>query len=100
MNPGTKSRRMAEAANNDVFACVQRMYEEPQNIQRQIDLSFAKVGTCIRIARETTSFALIINEIERAQPVSELSVYMNKVSDIFEWILQKTTDSVIPDQLP
>lgn len=95
-----KSRRLAEAANNDVFACVQRMYEEPQNIQRQVDLSFAKVGACIRIARETTSFALIINEIERPEPLPELNTYFEKVSAIIDWISQKTSGSITPDHLP
>jgi uncharacterized membrane protein YccC len=95
-----KSRRLAEAANNDVFACIQRMYEEPQNIQRQVDLSFAKVGACIRIARETTSFALIINEMERAKPVAELSVYLDHINTIFDWISQKTTGYAAPENPP
>ncbi len=95
-----KSRRLAEAANNDVFACVQRMYEEPQNIQRQIDISFAKVGTFIRIARETTSVALIINEIERIQPVKELNTYADRVGEIFNWISLKTAGLTDHNSLP
>lgn len=95
-----KSRRLAEAANNDVFACVQRMYEEPQNVQRQVDLSFAKVGACIRVAREITSFALLINEIEREKPLPELVVYMEQIDGIFGWISQKVDGSSMPDKLP
>jgi uncharacterized membrane protein YccC len=95
-----KSRRLAEAANNDVFACIQRMYEEPQNIQRQVDLSFAKVGACIRIARETTSFALIINEIEQPKPLAELNTYQAHINTIFDWINQKTTGDIVPANLP
>lgn len=95
-----KSRRLAEAANNDVFACVQRMYEEPQNLQRQVDLSFAKVGACIRIAREITSFALVINEVERPQPLRELSGYLGHVDEVFGWISKQNSGSVAPGKLP
>lgn len=95
-----KSRRLAEAANNDVFACVQRMYEEPQSIQRQVDLSFAKVGACIRVAREITSFALIVNEIERTKPVPEFVVYLEQIDGVFDWIRQKVEGSSMPDKLP
>ncbi|WP_430402590.1 FUSC family protein [Fluviicola sp.] len=52
-----RSRRLSEAANNNLFACVQRMYEEPQSHQREIDVHFAKVGSNIRISREITSLA-------------------------------------------
>ncbi len=91
---------LAEAANNDVFACVQRMYEEPQNLQRQVDLSFAKVGACIRIAREITSFALIINEMERPQPLSEFSAYLVQLDSIFTWITEQNKEAVMPGKLP
>ncbi len=95
-----KSRRLAEAANNDVFACVQRMYEEPQNVQRQVDLSFAKVGACIRIAREITSFALIINEIERTQPLPAFALYLNRLDEIFAWIAEQNKGAVVSGKLP
>lgn len=95
-----KSRRLAEAANNDVFACVQRMYEEPQNIQRQVDLSFAKVGACIRMAREITSFALVIGEIERPQPLPELPAYLGHIDEIFDWIREQNSGTTAPDKLP
>lgn len=95
-----KSRRMAEAANNDVFACVQRMYEEPQSIQRQIDLSFAEVGACIRLARETTSFALVINEVERTNIVEELNSYATNISTIFDGIIKTVSGSTTIDHTP
>ncbi len=95
-----KSRRMAEAANNDVFACVQRMYEEPQSIQRQIDLSFAEVGACIRLARETTSFALVINEIERPNPVEELNIYAAHIDGIFNWIIKTVSGNITTESTP
>ena len=40
--PWNKFRRVAEASNNDVFASVQRMVQEPEHIQSNVDLSFAK----------------------------------------------------------
>ncbi len=95
-----KSRRLAEAANNDVFACVQRMYEEPQSIQRQVDLSFAKVGACIRIAREVTSVALVANEIERNQELIELAEYLGHVESVFSWISAQNAASSAPERLP
>lgn len=95
-----KSRRLAEAANNDVFACVQRMYEEPQSIQRQVDLSFAKVGACIRIAREITSVALVANEIERNQKLIELAEYLGHVENVFSWISAQNAATSTPERLP
>ncbi len=78
-----KSRRLSEAANNNLFACIQRMYEEPQAYQRQIDVHFAKVGSNIRISREITSlaFALEKENSERLTPI--LNEYMEAVQIIF-----------------
>lgn len=95
-----KHRRLAEAANNDVFACVQRMYEEPQNVQRQVDLSFAKVGACIRVAREITSFALMSGETERVEANAEFSNYFNQVDAIFGWISRQSSGTTAPGKLP
>jgi uncharacterized membrane protein YccC len=96
----SKCRRLAEAANNDVFACVQRMYEEPQFVQRQVDISFAKVGVNIRIAREITSIALSITELKNEEPVPELANYMTQASAIFDWLVQEASASHTPKELP
>ena len=95
-----KHRRVAEAANNDVFASVQRMYEEPESKQKQVDISFAKVGTNIRLAREITSMALIINETDQEKTSDELNAYYSNVSAVFEWILQHVSKNKITEALP
>ncbi len=61
-----KQRRVTEAANNDVFACVQRMYEEPKSVRKDVDSSFSQVGATIRLTREITSlgFTLQSTDIE------------------------------------
>lgn len=87
-----KHRRVAEAANNDVFASVQRMYEEPEHIQKQVDISFAKVGTNIRITREITSIGLTIEDMGQTQPIEELKNYFDHTSKIFDWILQHVSE--------
>lgn len=96
----SKGRRLAEAANNDVFACVQRMYEEPQFVQRQVDISFAKVGVNIRIAREITSIALAVSETTAGEKIEELNTYVNLVSEVFDWLIHEVSASHRPKQLP
>ncbi|HEY1040010.1 MAG TPA: FUSC family protein [Bacteroidia bacterium] len=54
----SKYRRTAEAANNSLFASVQRMYEEPKHVQKDVDTYFAIAGVSIRITREITSIAI------------------------------------------
>ena len=95
-----KHRRLAEAANSDVFACVQRMYEEPQFVQRKVDISFAKVGVNIRVAREITSIALMVNETQRIQSITELKDYVLHVSVIFDWITNEVNQSHTPTTSP
>lgn len=84
-----KHRRSAEAANNDVFACVQRMYEEPEHIQIMVDQNFSIVGVNIRIAREITSVALIVNEMNSKTPIRELTDFTENATEIFDWMIQK-----------
>lgn len=84
-----KHRRLAEASNNDVFACVQRMYEEPEHIQTMVNHNFSMVGVNVRIAREITSVALIVNEIEESLPQTELENFKNRAVEIFEWMAEK-----------
>lgn len=86
-----KSRRLSEAANNNLFACIQRMYEEPQAHQRQIDVNFAKVGSNIRISREITSlaFALEKENSERLTPL--LNEYIEQIQIIFYKHIQHET---------
>jgi uncharacterized membrane protein YccC len=86
-----KHRRLAEAANSNVFACVQRMYEEPEHIQTMVNHNFAMVGVNIRIAREITSIALIVNEINQTKPLTELNLFYNKAAEIFDWMSEKTS---------
>ncbi len=95
-----KFRRVAEAANNDVFASVQRMVEEPEHIQNQVDLSFAMAGINIRIAREITSVALVINEQEKGLVMTELTNYFANVSAIFDWTSAHISESVVAKKLP
>lgn len=95
-----KHRRLAEAANNDAFASAQRMIEEPEHIQNQVDFSFTLAGINIRLAREITSIALIINEGDRTTPLSELTHYFNTVSVIFDWIASQVSQPLAPQKLP
>lgn len=79
-----RSRRLSEAANNNLFACVQRMYEEPQSHQREIDVHFAKVGSNIRISREITSLAFSLENIPYSEELADLlNQYMAEAETIF-----------------
>ncbi|MBC7695631.1 MAG: FUSC family protein [Burkholderiales bacterium] len=90
-----KCRRVAEGGNNTIFACVQRMVEEPQHIQNQIDFSFAMAGINIRIAREITSVALMVSETQPSMPIVELRNYFNKASEIFDWIIFHISEPLV-----
>ncbi len=84
-----KSRRLSEAANNNLFACIQRMYEEPQAHQRQIDVHFAKVGSNIRISREITSLAFALEKEKSERLTSILNEYMEAIQVIFYKHMQR-----------
>ncbi len=84
-----RSRRLSEAANNNLFACVQRMYEEPQAHQREIDVHFAKVGSNVRISREITSLAFGLEKITSDKLGSVLDEYMEEVQLIFYKSMQR-----------
>ena len=82
-----RQRRLAEAANNSVFTSVQRMFEEPRHAQKEVDESFAMVGVCIRMAREITSVALLINENKQVQGTGALNIYAGEAAFIFDRIV-------------
>lgn len=90
-----KCRRMAEGGNNALFACVQRMVDEPQRIQNKIDLSFAMAGVNIRIAREITSVALIVSETQPSMPMVELNNYLKSVTEVFDWIILHISEPLV-----
>lgn len=54
----TKQRRLAESANSNLFASLQRMYEEPKRIQNNLEHYFGLTGSSIRLTREITAIAL------------------------------------------
>ncbi len=95
-----KHRRVAEAANNDVFASVQRMVQEPEHIQNKVDLCFAMAGVTIRLSREITSIALTINEKERSEPIAQLSDYFIHVATVFNWVSSHISKPSIIEPLP
>ena len=84
-----KSRRLSEAANNNLFACIQRMYEEPQAHQRQIDVHFAKVGSNIRISREITSLAFALEKENSGKLTPVLNEYIELIQIIFYQHIQR-----------
>ncbi|MNV05418.1 Inner membrane protein YccS [compost metagenome] len=84
-----RSRRHSEAANNNLFACVQRMYEEPQAHQREIDTHFAKVGSNVRISREITSLAFGLEKITSDKLAPVLDEYMEEIQTIFYKHMQR-----------
>jgi len=96
-----KQRRLSEAANSDVFACVQRMYDEPQHIQERVSTSYSLVGANIRISREITSISLSIHESRNNPSCGELNLFCTQVAPVFELIGRHTDEDaeaiLIPD---
>ena len=78
------NRRLTEAANNLVFASVQRMYEEPKHIQQQVDIYFTMIGVNIRMAREITSIALIADETKNSNQSEILNNYLHHADKLFK----------------
>lgn len=94
-----RSRRLSEAANNNLFACVQRMYEEPQAHQQEIDANFAKVGVNVRISREITNLAFSLEKIPFSDPLlSALEAYSGAIEGVFYRLLQRR-DEVVLDEV-
>ena len=85
-----KNRQLTEAANNTVFASVQRMYEEPKHIQHQVDNYFARVSVNMRITREITSIALLVNDSKYKGHLPELQRYKELISVIFDRVIAET----------
>lgn len=90
-----KNRQQMEAANNTVFASVQRMYEEPKHQQGEVDTYFAVVGVNMRIAREITSIALLVNESKHEGSLVELQRYTECVSELFDRLIAATADGSV-----
>jgi uncharacterized membrane protein YccC len=80
-NPPTwmRNRRLTEAANNDVFACIQRMYEEPEFARNKVDSSFAQVGACIRLTREINSLTFMLQHTDTEIISKELDMLSNLI---------------------
>ena len=95
-----KNRRLAEAANNDVFACIQRMYEEPERVRKQVDLSFAKVGVSIRITREITALTLALKDVKDASFQKQLKQYLQQIEPVFYWVEKHIKETTITDNVP
>ncbi len=75
-----KLRNITEAANSDVFACVQRMNDEPEHIQQHVNFSFSLVGINVRITREITSIALTFSSLENEKKQSsDLQEYKEQI---------------------
>jgi uncharacterized membrane protein YccC len=85
-----KYRNGAEAANNNLFACVQRMFEEPESVRESVDLNFAIVGVNIRIAREITSVALAMEQNNPTQKINEIDNFILEINVLFDWLAANT----------
>lgn len=96
----SKYRRIAEGSNNHVFASVQRMVQEPEHVQKDLDTSFTMAGVNIRISREITSIVLVMNDMEKNQPLSELTDYFNKASEVFDWIALHISEPLVAKKQP
>lgn len=88
-----KNRQLTEASNNTVFASVQRMYEEPKHIQHQVDNYFARVSVNMRITREITSIALLVNDNKYKGDLPELQTYKELVSVVFDNLIAETDEA-------
>lgn len=95
-----KCRRIAEGSNNHVFASVQRMVQEPEHVQKDLDMNFTMAGVNIRLSREITSVALVINDATKRTPVNELKDYFNTASEIFDWIALHISEPLVAKKLP
>lgn len=88
-----KSRRATEAANNNLFACVQRMYEEPEAHKREIDAHFAKVGINIRITREITSLAFALDKVKFNRDLYEdIQQIIDRLDPVYEKLVKREHD--------
>ena len=78
-----RKRNAAEASNSDLFACVQRMHEEPQHIQQRTDANFDTVGINIRITREITSIALTLTSVN-TKTFAGIQAYRENIMMVFD----------------
>ncbi len=78
-----KSRRNAEESINHAFYSVQRMIEEPDKQQALPDVCFSMVGALIRINREITSVALLIEKSKSLSGIESITEYLAEANGIF-----------------
>jgi uncharacterized membrane protein YccC len=95
-----KWRRIAEGCNNQVFASVQRMVQEPERVQKDMDISLAMSGVNIRIAREITSIALVMNDSVQQLSADELKNYFTLTEEIFDWIALHVSEPLVLKPAP
>jgi uncharacterized membrane protein YccC len=96
-----KHRRLAEAANNEVFASIQRMVEEPEHIQSHVDIYFSISGVLIRLTREITSIGLIYNSNLFANDTkNKIPLIYKECSEMIQWVVNHLQNSVIQEKIP
>lgn len=88
-----KLRNLAEAANSDVFACVQRMQEEPRHLRYSNETHFEIVGINFRITREINSAALAVSKLSEQEHAGLQDTYLAACEPVFEQLL-----AMIPDK--
>ncbi|MES2565883.1 MAG: hypothetical protein V4565_03390 [Bacteroidota bacterium] len=62
------------------------MVEEPGHIKKGLDVYFTMAGVNIRISREITSLALLMNDEKYSDSITELTHYLKNAVVIFDWI--------------
>jgi uncharacterized membrane protein YccC len=93
-----KQRNKAEAANSDVFACVQRMSEEPKHMRRDVATSFELVGINIRITREITSIALGVSTMSKRNKMEGIENFqVLEIFDLLKELILKKEEREIRD---
>lgn len=87
-----KNRRLAEEANTNAFACVQRMLEEPQNRQAKANLCFSLIGIIIRMTREITSIALVVDKNKNLVKIPALNEYAEQACRLLDLAVHKISE--------
>ncbi len=87
-----KYRRLAESANNEAFASVQRMQQEPEHARYPGDTGFALVGVCVRISREITSVALTAGKNKLNDETQALIAFYEQAANLFGTFSQSVGD--------
>lgn len=95
-----KQRRLAEMANNRVFASAQRMSEEPEYAQQHVDIGFAIVGANIRMVRDINSIGLLADENRALQKIEALENYLKQINALFADIIEPVANGTVPFRTP